>query len=155
MAWITLAMARLTILQGLGNNCSGETSTHQDHGSIRVAIALCWDSIVPMDDPEREETSLLALASHELYFSPLTKDKGYGWGPQRVVRNDLGTASSLQGIRSTPFILDDNNDMLAVVRKWQELVTCTGCRWCQRFHRRATSVACHAVPRQLPEHRGR
>ena len=65
-SWITLAMARLTILQGLGNNCSSEMPTSKTAESIRAAIAVCWDSIVLMDDPSGEEKSLLALDCHEL-----------------------------------------------------------------------------------------
>lgn len=44
-SWIILAMTRLTNLQSLGNDGFSDTSTRKTTESIRVAIALCWDSI--------------------------------------------------------------------------------------------------------------
>jgi hypothetical protein len=113
-SWITLAIARLTILQSLGDNNSSEMSTRKTTDSIRVAIALCWDTIVPMDGPSREETSLLALTSHELCFSPLTKEKV----TVGVLKESFEAVSALPtrflGISYTSFILDDNDSILAV-----------------------------------------
>jgi hypothetical protein len=112
--WITLAMARLTILQGLRNNGSSEMSTSKTAKSIRVAIALCWDSIVPMDDPRGEETSLLALDCHELCFSTLTKEKV----TVGVLKESFEAVSKLpirlRGNCSKSFILDDQNSTLAM-----------------------------------------
>jgi hypothetical protein len=113
-SWITLAAARLTILQSLGNNSSSEMSTRKTTESVRVAIALCWDSIVPMDGPSREETSLLALASHELCFSPLMKEKVTVGVLKKSFKAVSALPTRFRGISDTAFILDDKNSILAV-----------------------------------------
>jgi hypothetical protein len=75
-----------------------------------------------MDDPSGEETSLLALASHELCFSPLTKDK--------VTVGDL--KESFEAVSALPlrckasvprlfFILDDNDKYLGGVYRTESI----------------------------------
>jgi hypothetical protein len=87
-----------------------------------------------MDDPSGEETSLLALASHELCFSPLTKDKVTVGDLKESFEAVSALPLRLQGIRSTPFILDDNDSMLA----WSEVAKVGDVSGfgCERFHRR-------------------
>jgi hypothetical protein len=128
--WITLAMARLTILQNLGNKSSIDTSTSKTLESIQIAIDMCWDSIyrargnpfeprVSMDVPSREE--MLLLASHEHCFPPLTKEKV----TVKALQKSFGAVSALpmrlRGISSASYILVDRNSMSCVCTELNRL----------------------------------